>query len=362
MPANRSLPDLLISTRAMLPKRFQETVQIRDAVGIRLFFNQRRKDYDGSYAVGEEIRVAASSTATATRAYTPTSTSVASYGVRINTEWVNFLDRIPYNMLEKAFNSGDESKIFNLIDMRRSAHFDGFLSNLLEPHIWDEPAASTDDLHIWGVPYWLRRLSSADTTGSFSGTTIRYTGGTTATTLGITTDGSSAPDANTAANFNLRNWNASYSSGTFDLPCFKTVRRAANRTNFMRLSQLKGEMTENTKQVLVMPEEQFEQYQDLANQDNTLKATGGDLTKYDLYRVHGMEVIPCPALNSKTYQPIYGLKLDQWEGMVQTGKFMTQVNALEDPSDPLTTTENVLTVCNIRAKNPRHAGFVVTYI
>jgi len=355
MPDIRGLGDLLELTIENMPRgEFDETLQKRDVPLARMIFGDRRVSKSGGFAMKDRVRVRPSTSGRFVVPYEGTGASNDNYMVSIVTDWMTFIDKMPFNTLEEDLNSGDSTRIIDLVEGRRSAAYEG-LYNLIESSLAREPQNASDTKNLWGFPYWFRRNASGtnDTVGGFNGSTIRFGDGTTSTVLGYGT----AADAALPANANLRNWTANY-SGVFDITAFRTVRRARRRTQFRMLAELKGKLDRGGSQVLLMPEDQAEQYEDLCNagpDDNN-----GDLTKNGKYKIDGLSMIPVPEFNMLSYAPIYGVKTGNVEGCVLKSRWMTEMKPVQDPNDPLTWNVPITGTCNMKVKNPRNAGFSVT--
>jgi len=355
MPDIRSLGDLLELTIENMPRGdFDETLQKRDVPLARMVFMDRRVPKNGGFAMKDRIRIRPSTSGRFVVPYEGTGASNDNYMISLITDWATFIDKMGFNELEEDLNSGDEQQIIDITEGRRSATYEG-LYNLIEASLAREPQNAADVRSLWGFPYWFRRLAAGvvDTIGGFNGQTIRFQDGSTQNTLGF---GPNA-DASLPTNANLRNWTATY-SGVFDVTCFRTVRRARRRTQFRPLSELKGKIDRGGKQVLMLPEDQYEQYEDLANggpDDNN-----GDLTKHGKYRIDGLEPIPVPEFNLLSYAPMYGVKMGHVEGDILKSRWMREMRPVQDPDDPLTYNVPIVGTCNMKVKNPRNAGFSIT--
>lgn len=355
MPDIRSLGDMLETTIEDMPRgQFDETLQKRDVPLARMVFGERRVNKSGGFAMKDRIRVRPSTSGRFVVPYEGTGASNDNYMVSIITDWMTYIDKMPYNELEEDLNSGDSTRIINLIEGRRSATYEG-LYNLLEAALAREPQNAADARSLWGFPYWFRRNAAGvnDTVGGFNGTTIRFQDGTTSNVLGFGT----AADASLPTNANLRNWTANY-SGVFDITAFRTVRRAKRRTQFRMLPELRGKTDRGSMQVLLMPEDQCEQYEDLANagpDDND-----GDLTKKSKYRIDGLTPVAVPEFNFLSYAPMYGCKMGHIEGCVLKSRWMREMKPVQDPNDPLTWNVPITGSCNMKVLNTRNAGFSVT--
>lgn len=359
MPAIRSLTDLLTVTLENMPRNeFEETLTRRDVPLARLLFQDARKGKSGGFAMKNRIRVRASTSARAVNPYEGQGALQQNYMVAVATDWITFIDNMLFNEIEDDLNSGNENQLVDLMKVRRSATHEG-LFNLFESQSARAPINAADTKSIWGFDYWFRRISTTgtpDTEGGFNGLTVRFQDATTQTTLGA---GSGAPDANDPLNANLRNWDASY-SGVLDITAFRTLRKARRRTQFRTAADLKGILDRGGRQLLLMPEDQAEQYEDLANAGPDFN--DGDVTKQSKYKLDGLDMIPVPEFNGLAYLPIYGLKMGQIEGDVLNGRWMKELKAIQDPNDAFTYKIPVTCTCNMRVLNPRNAGFVVSYV
>lgn len=355
MPDIRSLGDLLELTIENMPRgTFDETLQKRDVPLARMVFGDRKVNKRGGFAMKDRVRVRPSTSGKFVVPYEGSSSNNDNYMVSIVTDWVSFIDKMPFNELEDDLNSGDAEQIIDIVEGRRSACYEG-LYNLVETSLAREPNNVSDTKNLWGFPYWFRRLAAgtSDPIGGFNGQAIRFLDGSTTTVLGYGT----TADAANPVMANLRNWTATY-SGVFDVNCFRTVRRAKRRTQFRMLSNLKGKLDRGGEQYLFMPEDQAEQYEDLANSgpdDND-----GDLTKFSKYRIDGMTPVAVPEFNFLSYAPFYGVKMGHIEGCILKSRWMREMKPVQDPDDVLTYNIPIVGTCNMKVLNPRNAGFSIT--
>jgi len=355
MPNIRSLGDLLELTIENMPRGdFDEALTRRDVPLARLVFSERMVGKNGGFAMKDRIRVRPSTSARFVVPYEGAGGNNDNYMVSIVTEWASFMDKMEFNELEEDLNSGDSTRIIDIVEGRRSATYEG-IYNLIESALAREPQNISDTKALWGFPYWLRRLlpGVVDTIGGFNGQTIQFQDGSTTTFLGYGT----GADASLPQNANLRNWAATY-SGVFDIQAFRTVRRARRRTQFRPLAELKGRTDRGGKQLLLMPQDQAEQYEDLANagpDDND-----GDLTKHSKYKIDNMEPVPVPEFDTLSYAPLYGAKTGHIEGCILKSRWMREMRPVQDPDDPLTYQIPIVGTCNMKMLNPRAGGFVVS--
>lgn len=362
MPDIRNLGDLLELTIENMPRgEFDETLQKRDVPLCRMVFGDRKVSKSGGFAMKDRIRVRPSTSGRFVVPYEGTGASNDNYMVSIVTDWATFIDKMPFNELEEDLNSGDATRIIDLVEGRRSAAYEG-LYNMLETSLAREPQNASDSRALWGFPYWFRRrakVGEVDTQGGFNGQTIRYGDGSTSTYLGY---GSSA-DASLPQNANLRNWCATY-TGTVNLTAFQTIRKAKRRTQFRALSELKGNLDRGGRQVLLMGEDQAEQYENLVNGSTADQAgyddNNGDMTKHKRYLIDGLEMIPVPEFSTLDYYPIYGVKMGYIEGCILKSRWMREMKPVQDTDDPLTYNVPIVGTCNMKVLNPRNAGFVVS--
>lgn len=365
MPAVRNIADLMNAVVADAPRgKFHETLTRRALPLSTIIFKRCRKKRDASYTMEQRIRIKPASSARFVRPYEGFGASIDNYTCKISADYAVIADKMPFNEIEDKINSGTSAtKIINLYDVRRSAFYEG-MWNLVETSLAREPNSSSElDKAFMGLPYWFRRRSTADTRGGFNGITINYLDGTTSTVIGsgggTGSATSGAVDANTPGNAAVRNWNATY-SGTFDLLCYKTLRRALRRTQFSRLEGLKGEMGQQGIQYVLMPEDQMEQYEDLVNagpDDNN-----GDLTKHSKIKLDGTTPMGVPELNNLSYAPIYFFKGGHINGNILDGDFMKEHPAIIDPNDPFTAFVTISAKAQLEVENPRHAGGVITAV
>ena len=364
MPAVRSIADLINAVVADAPRgKFHETLQRRALPLSQLIFKRAKRGRDASYTMEQRLRLRAQSSARFVRPYEGFGASIGEYLGKIAGDYATIADKMAFNSIEDKINSGStKTKIINLYDARRSAFYEG-MWNLLESALAREPNNSGElDKALWGLPYWFRRIATtADIRGGFNGQTIRYLDGTTSTVIGTGTTSATggALDCSLPGNANARNFASSY-SGTFDLTAFKSLRRLLRRTQFMRLDGLKGELGQSGEQWCLMPEDQFEQYEDLVNtgpDDNK-----GDMTKHSKIKLDGTVPIPVPELGALSYAPIYCLKSGHVNGNVLDGEFMKEHPAVTDPNDTFTAYVTISCMCQLEIENPRNAGGVMSVI
>lgn len=264
---------------------------------------------------------------------------------------------IVFDRRERAMNNSRDA-IVDLLKVKTDGFFEEVF-NTLENDIFALPVSTSDTVHLWGLPMWARPSMTsggaytADTTGGFNGTYIRYQDGTTgaATLANI--------DASNVLNERWRNWVFTH-GGTLTFDVCEAMRRASNYTNFRAYPKKIGDTVMGMVSIFLC-QSFHEQYLTLINQGPDDRATGpkkADLFPFQDGTLNGVNIMRTPQLDLDSTLPIYGVRHDHcyiarmpgfW---FKNGDFREMPNAHNSIYAPLD-------VCgNLICESPREAVWV----
>jgi hypothetical protein len=263
---------------------------------------------------------------------------------------------IVFDLREDELNSGDES-IIRHMDAERSANYED-IALKLENDLATTPLSSSDTKHIMGIPTWIRPSMTslgaftADLTGGFNGTYIRYLNGSTASVSATLAN----IDASSVDSERWRNWCATRPSGDLTLPTCQTIRRGMNATNFKALPMLKGEQ-KTTDAVVFMSETDHDVYMTLveAGPDDR----NGDVFPFKDFTLGQARIVRTPQFNNDAIRPIYFLRLGLFSLIKVPGRWMKEGKAREKADAHNTVYIPIDIGGQLWCHSPRAAGGVV---
>ncbi len=353
--ANSDLVDLTRTTQKNLPDlEFETALEYQKYPVCNIMFAKDKRQVESGTSIQRNIILDTSGNARHVRLYQKTSINVANVQNLITAPWVQAQTHYSIERRE-ALRNREPAKFVELIKSRR---IDGKLdlADLFEETGWESPANANDDLHPYGIPYWISHLDNSESSaGAFSGDTVRYTGGTTSTTKG-------GIDGSTKTKW--ANWAATYTAINADF--VKRLRKAFHATSFtspITVDDLKGGYASNFR--LYMNLDTLTEYEDLVtNQNDNL---GKDLDPF-----HGMTtfrrvpIIYTPQLDSyspgnssTTSDPVYGLNHEKFFPIVQEGDWMREEDPMSDVEQHNVITTFIDSSYQFFCKNVRQGGFVL---
>lgn len=161
-----ALADLIITTLKELGRgNFNEIVtNYQEYVGFRDVVNAKTKAVEGGYAVQRNLMVGTSGNARWTGLYATESTAVTDVHKTISVPHRVAKTSYALDELEITMNSGQASRIVDLLISRRAAAMID-LAELVEQGIWDVPPSSSDTEKPHGFLYYLVYNASAGFNG-----------------------------------------------------------------------------------------------------------------------------------------------------------------------------------------------------
>jgi len=348
------------SSRAKVRKTtFAETVALMDYAMLGEFIWRNPKTIPASGTKYEErVRLKANTGATrGVDLYETTSAQKAPPVAVASANYVYYENKgIVFDLREEALNGGDEA-IIRHMDAERSANYED-IANKLENDLATTPLSATDTKHIMGLPTWLRPSMTtggtftADLTGGFNATTIRYLNGSTAT-FSSTLAGI---DASTVDNERWRNWCATRPAGDITLPVCQTIRRGMEATKFKALPMLKGEQ-KTTDAVVFMSQTDHEAYKALV--ESGPDDRNGDVFPFKDFTLGQARIIRTPQLDNDAIRPIYFVRLGFFSLIKMPGFWMKE-GAPREKADAHNTVYIPIDIAGqLWCNNPRAAGGVV---
>lgn len=348
------------STRAKQRKNtFATMVALNDYafLGEFLWRNPNTKPAGGT-KYEERVRLRANTGATrGVDLYETTAAQKAPPPVVATVPYVFYENKgIVFDLREKELNSGEEA-IIRHMDAERDANYED-IANKLENDLATTPLSSTDTKHLMGLPTWLRPSMTsggtftADLTGGFNGTTIRYLNGSTAT-YSTTLAGI---DASTTNAERWRNWCATRPSGDLTLSTCQTIRRGMEATKFKALPMLKGEQ-KTTDAVVFMSQTDHEVYKTIV--ESGADDRNGDVFPFKDFTLGQARIVRAPQMDNDAIRSIYGVRLAMFSLIKVPGFWMKEGAAREKPDAHNTLYIPIDIGGQLFTNNPRSAGFVV---
>lgn len=249
------------------------------------------------------LQVLTPDTARASGMYAQDITNVQELATEMVVPWAMYTNNWSYDILEPLFQS-DRETIFDVLLMREHACMSG-LAMLRERWLWGEPSSSADQRAL-GIPYWVRKASSA-TTGTF--------GGGNPTGSGLT-GGCGGVSSTTYPTW--RNWHFTYAAPTVD-DLVKKIKDALWNTDFDPPDKYDRLVFGPDDTALFTTRSVLEPLERLAESRND--NLGADLAKYvnkvviagiPIEAVHYLE-------NNDTSDPVYGINFRHFRPFVKTG-------------------------------------------
>jgi hypothetical protein len=349
------LTNLTRSTRAKQRKvKFVETLKYNRYAGLEEFIYAGSSE--GVTGTQYEERIRLRSNTGATRGVNLYQVTASQKAPPVSTLTVPYIAKenkgIVFDLREQKLNTGDDVQIINHLNAERSANYED-IANHLETDIFNPINSSSDNLSFWGLPMWLRPSMTsggsftADLTGGFNGTYIRYGDTSVSATLaGI--------DASSVDNERWRNWVGTRAGSTVTKDLAIMIRRAMEATNFRPLQMLKGEQVQGDC-VIFMSQTDHESYKTLVSDGPDDR--NGDLFPFSEYKINGARISRAPILDNDALASIYGVRLKMWKLLKVPGFWMNE-------SDPLRKdgAHNVFEIPidimgNLMTNNPRACGF-----
>lgn len=345
-----NIGDLITNTLNQLPKTYSDTMRQTKYPLCQLFFSQLRRSLDGGQGYEKKVRKTAKTTFQFVRPYQATSTRHEDLTVKQVTTWVFGEQKMEFDERTKEMNSGGPAIIDNMKVERSGAYEDIF--NRYEDALGDAPYSASDDLSIWGLPYWAPtlELNTADPTGGFNGKTIYYKDGSSGTTrAGI--------DLSNADNARLRSFVGTH-SGYVDQAFLDLLRRAMTRTDFGTIPQLEGDKPAGSSPSDMFLLASHAKCDDIERRINrSPDPQQGDIERFTEPMFRGVKFIRTPTLENYAYDPVYGIKRSKVYGIVLKDMWMKELKAMNSQATPLTWVVPIVCGVNLTCDDPRSGVF-----
>jgi len=199
--ANADLIDLIATTLPQLPEQYFEVAWTNNDYEACRIYQRDRMEVDGGTSIKRKVMFNNTGNARYRRLFDTDDPAVSDVMTEIDVPWTQIGTHYSWDILELKRNQSARGFI-RLLETRR---IDGLwsLADLIEERFWMTPDSATDDLHPYGVPYYLNTCRHTVTGGGWNGTYVVYQDGTASQVCaGIST----ADEAKWA------NWAATYTS------------------------------------------------------------------------------------------------------------------------------------------------------
>lgn len=355
------LADFISATHDDFPKQEFEVAWTNQDYEACRIYQKERYTIDGGDQVTRKVMLSNTGNARYRNYYDTDEPAVGDVLHTIRVPWTRLSTNYTYDDLEIIRNKNDAKKILDLMKVRR---IDGLwsLADLIEERFWKTPTSNTDELYPYGVPYYIRLMTSGTHTDGFVGKTISFQDGTTDTVCaGI--------DSNVEAKW--RNYAAEYTE--IDNAMLKKFRLAFMYTRFKAPLFINDPSNARTAQKRIYCD--YETAADLmdladAKDDNHRgKDVLSNLTVDkggDLVRINRLPVVPIPQLEGYTdpysttaVAPIYCVDFSHFVPVVHDGYWMEESEPMVDRGQHTTFTVFLDGAhCNL-CTNVKKAGFVL---
>ena len=354
---NTALLDLIAITLNDLPKQeFEVAWNNQDYEFCRIYQNERMV-IDGGPNIERKVMLDPTGNARYRRLFDTDTPNVGDVMHTITVPWTQIGTNYSWDRLEIMRNKNSAK---GFIDLMKTRRVDGLwsLADLIEEKAWLSPDSSTDDLHPYGVPYYLTWYTDAsgtvNTGADFNGVATKFQDGTFEGTIaGI----------NAVNEAKWRNYCALYTSVNNDM--LKTFRLAFMYTRFKvpLIINDPSNMRSAAKRVYT-DFDTTARLMDLADQKDdghggkdvlsNLKVDDGGLVS-----VNRLPVVPIPELNGVNFTPIYCIDFAKFIPYVQDGYWMEEGEPMTDRGQHTTFTVFLDGSHNNLCLNRRTCGFVL---
>ncbi|MCK5608880.1 hypothetical protein KAR91_43810 [Candidatus Pacearchaeota archaeon] len=201
--ANADLIDLIATTLPQLPEQYFEVMWTNNDYEACRIYQRDRMEVDGGTSIKRKVMFNNTGNARYRRLFDTDDPAVSDVMTEIDVPWTQIGTHYSWDILELKRNQSARGFI-RLLETRR---IDGLwsLADLIEERFWMTPDSSTDDLHPYGVPYYINMSQPGTTGGGFQGLEVVFQDRTSsATCAGISTT-TEAKWANYAATYTAVN-------------------------------------------------------------------------------------------------------------------------------------------------------------
>jgi hypothetical protein len=214
------LGDFIALTLNDLPDNHFEVNWTNEDYEFTRIYQNERMVVDGGNEIERKIMFDNSGHARYRYNYDTDEPSVEDLMSTIKVPWVRIGTYYGWDDLEIRRNLNNTKRIVDIMKERR---VDGSwaLADLIESRAWLTPTNASDTLYPYGVPYYLKHMTSGSSTDGFVGQTVTYQDGSTGTTCA---------NIDAATNEKWRNWVSLYTAINPDF--IKKFRLAMMQTKF----------------------------------------------------------------------------------------------------------------------------------
>lgn len=163
---DQDIIDLGLSTQEKLGRmKFTEiATELPNYEILSKVMKKERVIEDGGESIRRNLMVDTSGNAKMVGLYEPDAVNVADVLAKINVPWKHGYTAYAWERRELLMNGGP-AKIVDLIKVRRT---DAMISwaELVETQAWEAPSDADDNLHVFGIPYWIVKNATDGFTGA----------------------------------------------------------------------------------------------------------------------------------------------------------------------------------------------------
>jgi hypothetical protein len=167
--------DLQVSTLSELGRlKFNQiATRIQNYEVMGRIMKKDKVSFDSGKSITRQVMVDHSGAAKNVGLYQTDAVNVADVMKNLSIPWRHTTTNYAFDRREIAMNRPGPQRIVELLKVRRADAMIS-LAELMEDNFWSKPATSSDELQIFGVPYWI--VSNA-TTGFNGGAPTGFTAG-----------------------------------------------------------------------------------------------------------------------------------------------------------------------------------------
>ncbi len=354
---NADLADMIAITLNDLPSQEFEVGWNNQDYEFCRIYQTERMEIDGGPQIERKVLLDHTGNARYRRLFDTDEPQVGDVMHTIKVPWTQIGTNYSWDRLEIMRNKNSAKGFINLMKVRR---IDGLasLADLIEEKAWLAPDSETDDLHPYGVPYYLTPYT--DTSGTvnsssgFVGQAIKF---------GDATYSYICANINANSEAKWRNYAAVYT--TVDNAMLKSFRIAFMKTRFKAPLIIDDPQDKRTAQKRIYTDsDTVAQMMNLADQkdDNHQgKDVLSNLRVDDsgLCFVNRLPVVFIPELEGADLTPIYCIDFAKFIPYVQEGYWMEEGEPMTDRGQHTTFTVFLDGAHNNLCLNRRTCGFVM---
>ena len=284
---------------------------IQDHVAWNQLMNRERTVFGSGRGMTWEVMVNTSTAAKNTGLFEVDDVDVPDVFQKANVDWRHSTSNMAFDRREEEMNSG-AARIVDLVAARRTTAMISY-AELFENDFWTNPADSSNNLKMFGVPYWI----VYNATEGFNGSNPSgYTSG--------------AGNLNSDTYTRWKNYTANFASISKD-DLVKKMRKASHFTRFMAPNK-SNPSTFNTgdrygyyaSYAIVSGLEEL-----LEAQNQNLGVDVASMDKRTLFR--GNPVIWAPILENKDSEVVYGINWGVFKIAFLRGEILRQTGPMPAP-------------------------------